>query len=62
METLSPAEIEAAGLSISYAMPQNVAPSPKFSGPGLGGGWEPDYNRYAPELAQQVRRAVETQQ
>ena len=61
METLSPAEIEAEGLSISYTMPRDAAPSATFAGPGLGGGWEPDYNRYAPELAQQVRRAVETQ-
>lgn len=59
METLSPAEIEAAGLSISYTMPRDVTPSAKFAGPGQGGGWQPDYNRYAPELAHQVRREVE---
>jgi hypothetical protein len=61
VETLSLAEIEAQGLSISYTMPQNVAPSATFAGPGRGGDWQPDYNRYAPELAQQVRREVERQ-
>ena len=59
METLSPAEIEAEGLSISYTMPQGVPPSAKFAGPGMGGGWEPDYNRYAPELAGRLRREME---
>ncbi len=59
METLSPGEIEAEGLSIRYTMPHGVTPNPDFAGPGRGGDWQPDYNRYAPELAQQVRAEVE---
>jgi hypothetical protein len=39
-------------------MPENVAPNPDFAGPARGGDWQPDYNRYAPELAQQVREGL----
>lgn len=60
VETLSPAEVEAEGLSISYTMPRNVAPSENFAGPGRGGDWQPDYNRYAPELGKLVKKEVGT--
>lgn len=59
VETLSLAEVEERGLTISYTMPPGVTPNPDFAGPGRGGGWQPDYNRYAPELAAQVRREME---
>jgi hypothetical protein len=59
VQTLSSAEVEAQGLSISYLMPADVQPNPDFAGPGRGGAWQPDYNRYAPALAAQVRQAVE---
>ncbi len=59
VETLSPAEIEAEGLSISYTLPHDVRPNPEFAGPGRGGEWTPDYNKYAPELGAQLRKSVE---
>jgi hypothetical protein len=35
------------------------APAKAFQSPAAGGQWQPDYGKYAPELAGQVRPAVE---
>ncbi len=33
--------------------------NPKFQSPALAAPYQPDYSKYAPELGQQLRRAVE---
>lgn len=35
------------------------AAAKNFQSPAAGGGWTPDYSRYAPDLGSQVRGAVE---
>jgi SPP1 gp7 family putative phage head morphogenesis protein len=59
--TLSQWEIEHEGLTVSQGAPPVVGPRNNFVSPAAGGKWQPDYGKYAPELATQVRRAVERQ-
>ena len=44
---------------IRHTLPADVAPNPDFAGPARGGDWQPDYSKYAPALAHQVKQAVE---
>jgi SPP1 gp7 family putative phage head morphogenesis protein len=58
--TLSQWEVDDQGLQVQQAMGSDLpAPAKKFQSPAQGGKWEPDYTKYAPGLAAQVRRAVE---
>jgi SPP1 gp7 family putative phage head morphogenesis protein len=59
--TLSQGEIEAEGMTVSQGVPPAGGPRNNFVSPAAGGKWQPDYTKYAPELASQVRRAVEGQ-
>lgn len=60
--TLSQWEVDNQGLQVQQAMGESLpAPAPKFQSPARGGKWQPDYTKYTPELASQVRRAVEGQ-
>jgi SPP1 gp7 family putative phage head morphogenesis protein len=58
--TLSLWEVEHQGLTVQQTMGANLPPpAKKFTSPAQGGRWEPDYDKYAPELAGQLRQAVE---
>lgn len=56
--TLSAGEMAAQGLEVGSEMPP-VAAQNDFISPARGGTWQPDYGKYAPDLAAQVRRQVE---
>ncbi len=58
--TLSQWEVEHQGLEVSRAMGGDLpAPARNFQSPAAGSRWQPDYSKYAPELATQLRQAVE---
>lgn len=60
--TLSQWEVDDQGLQVRQGMGSDLpAPAKKFQSPAQGGKWQPDYTKYPPELASQVRRAVEGQ-
>ena len=60
--TLSQWEVDDQGIQVQREMGESLpAPAPKFQSPARGSAWEPDYTKYAPELAAQVQRRVEGQ-
>jgi SPP1 gp7 family putative phage head morphogenesis protein len=57
--TLSQWEIDIQGLSVNQASPPEAGPRNNFVSPAAGGKWEPDYGKYPPALAAQVRQRLE---
>jgi SPP1 gp7 family putative phage head morphogenesis protein len=59
--TLSQGEIDTQGLQVNQGAVPASGPHNNFVSPAQGGKWQPDYGKYAPELAGRLRRAVEGQ-
>jgi SPP1 gp7 family putative phage head morphogenesis protein len=57
--TLSQWEVDSQGLQVQQTMGANLPQPTKFTSPARGGDFQPDYDKYTPELAAQVRQKVE---
>jgi SPP1 gp7 family putative phage head morphogenesis protein len=58
--TLSQWEVDNQGFQVRQLMAPNLpTPAKNFQSPAAGGRWQPDYSKYAPELAAQLRHSLE---
>lgn len=46
------------GLKVTTDTSKLPPPNPKFTSPAMGS-WQPDYSKYAPELGNRLRQAME---